>query len=101
MLMVSINEDGSLFFFFLLGDGLGGHNNSGFSAKDADHDTYESNCAVAFKGAWWYTSCHSSNLNGIYHGGEHDSYADGVNWSAWRGQYYSLKTTEMKIRRDV
>lgn len=82
------------------GDSLGGHRDNSFTTKDADHDTYpNSNCAVSYKGAWWYTACHSSNLNGIYHGGDHESYADGVNWFAWLGHYYSLKTTEMKIRR--
>lgn len=51
-----------------------------------------------FKGAWWYTACHASNLNGFYHAGEHESYADGVNWRPWHGYYYSLKKTAMMIR---
>ncbi|KAJ8046538.1 Ficolin-1 [Holothuria leucospilota] len=84
------------------GDSLRNHNNTGFSTKDADNDSNANgNCAVSYKGAWWYTECHSSNLNGLYHGGGHESYADGVNWSAWRGYYYSLKATEMKIRREA
>ena len=28
----------------------------------------------------------------------HSHYANGVNWRTWKGYYYSLKTTEMKIR---
>ena len=39
-----------------------------------------------------------SNLNGLYRRGRHSSYADGVNWSRWKGFYYSLKRTEMKVR---
>ncbi|KAL9982299.1 hypothetical protein ACROYT_G004326 [Oculina patagonica] len=69
-----------------------------FSTKDNDNDIYSGNCAVLFQGAWWYRGCHTSNLNGLYHGGQHDSRADGVNWVTFRGFYYSLKRTEMKLR---
>ena len=69
-----------------------------FSTFDRDHDTYSGNCAVRFKGARWYAACHYSNLNGQYLGGEHTSYADGVNWHQFTGAYYSLKYTAMKIR---
>ena len=84
------------------GDGLTrdpwNHNDKRFSTFDHDHDTSGTNCAVTFKGAWWYHGCHAWNLNGQYLRGRHASYADGVNWSAWKGQHYSLKFTEMKIR---
>ena len=69
-----------------------------FSTKDDDNDRYGGHCAVRFKGAWWYRGCHGSNLNGLYHGGRHKSYADGVNWNAYRGQYYSLKRTVMELK---
>ena len=70
-----------------------------FTTKDRDQDTKEeANCAVYFKGAWWYRSCHSSNLNAMYLNGKHASPADGVNWAEWKGYYESLKTTEMKFR---
>jgi len=75
------------------GDSLGSHNGHRFSTRDQDNG-----CAQRFKGGWWYQSCHSSNLNGLYHGGSHSSYADGVNWATWKGFYYSLKFTEMKLR---
>jgi len=69
-----------------------------FSTRDQDNDSWSGSCAVTFKGAWWYSNCHSSNLNGAYLRGRHQSYADGVEWAAWKGQYYSLRFTEMKIR---
>ncbi|XP_019643622.1 PREDICTED: microfibril-associated glycoprotein 4-like [Branchiostoma belcheri] len=75
-----------------------GHNGRPFSTKDRDYDGSSGSCALAYKGAWWYSSCHNSNLNGLYHGGPHTSNADGVNWQTWKGYYYSLKHTEMKIR---
>jgi len=53
---------------------------------------------VQYKGGWWYTACHDSNLNGRYLRGPHTTYADGVNWEHWKGHYYSLKFTEMKIK---
>ncbi|XP_046863435.1 ryncolin-2-like [Xenia sp. Carnegie-2017] len=80
------------------GDSLKLHKGMAFSTKDSDNDKSPGNCASVYKGAWWYKSCHGSNLNGIYHHGEHSSYADGINWVAWKGHYYSLKFTAMKIR---
>ncbi|XP_078687243.1 microfibril-associated glycoprotein 4-like [Branchiostoma floridae x Branchiostoma belcheri] len=74
------------------------HNGKPFSTKDRDYDDFTSSCAQRYKGGWWYGVCHHSNLNGLYHGGSHTSYADGVNWRTWKGLYYSLKHTEMKIR---
>ena len=84
------------------GDSLSGHHSVPFTTKDKDNDQHNSgNCAAFSKGAWWYTACHSSNLNGRYHHGKHSSYADGVNWSSWKGQRYSVKKAEMKIRPVV
>lgn len=81
------------------GDSFKQHLGQNFTTYDMDHDLKAvGNCAVFHRGAWWYKSCHFSNLNGYYYGGPHITFADGVNWKAWTGYYYSLKTTEMKIR---
>ncbi|XP_071962383.1 ficolin-1-like isoform X2 [Antedon mediterranea] len=82
------------------GNSLTFHNNQQFSTFDQDHDTHSTlSCAGIFKGAWWYADCHSSNLNGLYLGGQTDQFATGVVWYKWKGHYYSLRTSEMKIRR--
>ena len=81
------------------GDSLANHNGQKFSTRDQDNEADNRNCAQTFKGGWWYNNCHYSNLNGLYHGGSHSSYADGVNWGGWKGYYYSLKFTEMKVRQ--
>ena len=56
------------------------------------------NCAERFSGAWWYTACLNSNLNGLYLRGAHESFGDGINWYHWRGYKYSMKSTVMKIK---
>ncbi|XP_037350200.1 ficolin-1-like [Talpa occidentalis] len=80
------------------GDSMEWHRDRPFSTKDRDHDDIGSNCAEVYKGAWWYSGCHTANLNGRYLGGAHKSYADGINWSTGRGYKYSYKVSEMKLR---
>ena len=91
----------TLHYFFITGDArdvLVKQNRMMFSTKDADNDIHVKACAVLFKGAWWYKKCHDSNLNAQYLRGKHTSYGAGVEWDKWKGEYYSLKMTEMKIR---
>lgn len=72
-----------------------------FSTKDVDNDLIgDGNCAIIYAGAWWYSSCHHSNLNGLYLNGPHTTYADGVNWRSWTGYNESLAKTEMKVRQN-
>ena len=81
------------------GDSLAVHRGMPFTTRDQDNDNKGGqNCAVQYKGAWWYKNCHDSNLNGLYRRGNHSPCCDGVNWYHWKGHYYSLKKTEMKIR---
>ena len=70
-----------------------------FSTRDSDNDVKpDDSCAQKYKGAWWYSHCLDSNLNGLYLNGWHSSFADGVNWIPFKGYSYSLKRTEMKIK---
>ena len=89
-------------FLVCTGNSLSRHNGHKFSTKDKDNDSQAPyNCAQRYKGAWWYADCHDSNLNAVYQPtGAHNmtSFADHVDWEHWRGHYYSLKFTEMKIR---
>jgi len=79
------------------GDSLSFQSGDQFSTYDEDHDRSDSNCAVTYKGGWWYNSCYKSNLNGKYYYGGIIA-EDGIAWSTLTGNQYSLKTTEMKIR---
>lgn len=94
-----------MFFFLIIvvypgtaGDSFAYHRGAPFSTKDQDNDQDDRHCAVTFKGGWWYNTCRLANLNGLYHHGTHKSYADGINWRHWKGDHYSAKRSEMKIR---
>jgi len=80
------------------GDSFTYHRGAPFSTKDQDNDEDDRHCAATFKGGWWYQTCRRANLNGLYHPGQHASHADGINWRDWKGDYYSAKRSEMKIR---
>ena len=83
------------------GDSFGPHNGYLFSTKNVGNRYNGGACADLYKGAWWFTSCHDSHLNGQYLYGEHESYAEGIVWRNWKDYYYSLKFTEMKIREKI
>ena len=80
------------------GDSLLPHRGKQFSTFDADHDPYSGNCAELCYGAWWYDYCHNSNLNGDYKTDSSAPRQDGLNWVTFTDGYYSLKSTEMKLR---
>ncbi|KAH3701589.1 techylectin-5A-like [Dreissena polymorpha] len=76
------------------GDSLGGlrHNGYVFSTKDMDSTA---GCPALYRGGWWYDTCHSSNLNGVYN---NTTYGMGLNWFSWKGYHVSMVRTEMKIK---
>ncbi|XP_019853437.1 PREDICTED: fibrinogen C domain-containing protein 1-like [Amphimedon queenslandica] len=83
------------------GDSLGSyHNGRRFTTRDNDNDLRSGiNCAQQWAGAWWYNSCHYSNLNGRYYKASPE-YGKGINWRTWTGYDISLKFSEMKTRRN-
>ncbi|WAR17885.1 FBCDA-like protein [Mya arenaria] len=102
------------------GDNLSSHNGQPFSTYDNDNDNTDNNCAVLYVGkqekivcadipgwklmcpifrnisAWWYKTCHQSNLNGDY---GNDDFGKGLNWLNFTTYYKSLISSEMKIRK--
>ncbi|GFR70572.1 fibrinogen-related protein 3.1 [Elysia marginata] len=76
------------------GESLNYHKGRQFSTRDRDNDANPGNCAVKYTGAWWYGSCHESNLNGKWGA---DSFK-GPSWSALTS-FMPVSFTEMKIRR--
>ena len=79
------------------GDSLSGHNGYKFSTHDQDNDVHGGSCAQSYSGAWWYSACHASNLNGKFLNGAHSSYADGMNWAAWKGYHHSMSQTKVML----
>ncbi|KAK3592493.1 hypothetical protein CHS0354_014993 [Potamilus streckersoni] len=99
----SVGDESSGYILFLksysgtAGDSFSGHSGMKFTTKDRDNDKdNSSNCANAYKGGWWYSACHSSNLNGIYGS---TTYGEGINWYAFAGYHTSMIYADMKIRR--
>ncbi|XP_059920202.1 tenascin-like isoform X3 [Gadus macrocephalus] len=77
------------------GDSMIYHHGRPFSTYDNDNDIAVTNCALSYKGAFWYKNCHRVNLMGRY--GD-NSHSKGVNWFHWKGHEHSIEFAEMKIR---
>ncbi|XP_053692608.1 techylectin-5A-like [Sabethes cyaneus] len=81
------------------GDSLAPSLGMKFTTLDADNDSHPpDNCAVMYKGAWWYAACHASNLNGLYLKGPQEAFATMMCWKSFRGYNYGLKRSRMMIR---
>lgn len=93
----------------VISDSLSVYHGTMFSTKDNDNDAHSGNCAEQYKGAWWYTACYHSNLNGVWMSEERSLSTKGsqtpqnsigiVFYNAFNTQFYSLKSVEMKVRR--
>ncbi|XP_067295005.1 tenascin [Pseudorasbora parva] len=77
------------------GDSMTYHHSRPFSTYDHDNDIAVTNCALSYKGAFWYKNCHRVNIMGRY--GD-NSHSKGVNWFHWKGHEHSIEFAEMKIR---
>jgi hypothetical protein len=74
-----------------------------FLTYDADDGYYK--CGRTYSAGWWYEDdssyCAEQNLNGLYlpateSGRQSDM---GITWYTFKGDYYSLKKTVMKIAK--
>ncbi len=96
-------QDGTTKYHYMLevdgysgtaGDAMSYSNGSKFTAHNKDNDNHSSNCAVIYKGAWWYKSCYHSNLNGFY---SKTATTSKVDWTGFSG---IITKTEMKMREN-
>ena len=69
-----------------------------FTTYDLDQDSWGSNCAVRYTGAWWHNSCHYGNLNAWVYGSAEKGWAKGMCWNPFKGYYKNMRKTMMKIR---
>ena len=80
------------------GDSLvGWHNGWRFTTRDNDNDAWSDNCAQQYTGAWWYSGCYASNLNGRYFNNATTN-EQGIKWLNWKST--TLKFTNMKTRHN-
>ena len=71
-----------------------------FSTFDRDNDEWDDNsCANKYESGFWFNGCFYASLNHPY---RHSSAVSGVRlgiiWKAFKGEEYSLKFTELKMR---
>ncbi|CAF1589122.1 unnamed protein product [Adineta ricciae] len=78
-------------------------NGAPFSTFDRDHDNlFYDNCALTYHGAWWFTSCFQSHLNGAYVRSPlalQNTARNGLHWNTF-ALYHSMKETTMRIRKQ-
>uniref|UniRef100_A0A8C4YDF5 Angiopoietin like 4 n=1 Tax=Gopherus evgoodei TaxID=1825980 RepID=A0A8C4YDF5_9SAUR len=85
-----------------LENALGDFRQLPFSTRDQDNDfKADTNCAKHLSGGWWFSTCGHANLNGKYFRSiprQRHERKQGIFWKTWKGRYYPLKSTTLKIR---
>ncbi|XP_033647636.1 fibrinogen-like protein 1 [Asterias rubens] len=81
-------------------DSLSYHSGSDFSTVDRDNDGgARLSCASSYMSGWWFNYCLKSNLNGVYYQTNPVEFNLGLQWDGWKDDYYSIKSSVMKIRK--
>ena len=81
------------------GDSLSSLNGKPFSTYDRDNDSNQKQrCARKYRGAWWYSDCGQSNLNGLFEKPFGEVNPAGIFWNVL-GNNKTLSFVEMKARR--
>lgn len=81
------------YFSEFTGNSLTSNNDTSFSTMDQDNDRSDTeNCAQKYKGGWWFEDCHHFLHSGLY--------IYKVILGSGRGNGYSYKYTELKIRQN-
>ncbi|UJR14816.1 hypothetical protein I4U23_001803 [Adineta vaga] len=79
-------------------------NGASFSTYDHDSDKlFYDNCALIYHGAWWFTNCFQSHLNGIYVRSPlalQNTARNGLHWNTY-ALHHSMQATTMRIRRQT
>ena len=81
-------------------DSLAHHKNRKFSTFDRDHDALSLNCALNYKGGWWYNGCAHANLNGLYPTEKQEG-VEYMTWWSLHNKYGGVIFSEMKIKYNV
>lgn len=77
------------------GDNLSYHNGMKFSTLDADNDRNQlGNCALLWKGGWWYNNCYRVHPNGVHS----DELSDLTNMERMRWGPTLLQKVTVKVR---
>ena len=84
-----------------IGNSLESNNGQLFTTKDSDNDQFRHKCTDYFNrnGAWWFSDCGNSSLNGKYLNKATGFSNIGITWVSWKGNWNPLKKTYMMIRR--
>ncbi|XP_065063779.1 fibrinogen-like protein A isoform X2 [Rhopilema esculentum] len=73
------------------------HNGFKWTTYDRDNDIFPTNCAIDYKGAWWFKFCSLSNLNGIFlNPGEIEHPHTNLRWIGLNNVTFS----EMKVKQN-
>jgi CubicO group peptidase (beta-lactamase class C family) len=74
------------------------HNNMPFTTYDHEGPNQ---CATQYRSGWWFNDCFAANLNGIYYSNcSSNGATDGVTWTPFHNNKYSLRSAYMEIKRS-